>query len=374
MLSNGSATQETFQPFRWERYPHLAQIPHARAWLVWLTTRQITLATIDAYGRGLDDFLAFSIQYAVCVEQAPVELLRDHITAYVCDLTQRPVHYARRAPEEATASERFASKGPVLSPVHHGVTTATIRLRLLCLRLYLHYLIQGHIRDDTPFMQDRATLCSWWKDEVRVSAAQRELPSAASPSAGDTDRTVPYSDSDAPRSARHSVLSDREWQAVFDAVRTEPLRNRAMFALAYDTGLRRTEVCALRRRDIDTARCCLHVPSNRRLQLRFLRTAKTRDRDAQRRCGARRRNHVARQQMRLVTYSATTASVLDAFFQQSHPSGISYIFLSGSWRNRLQPVTPSALSKVLHRIALRSGVHWLTFCALRHSGVRAPRP
>ncbi|GEM_PF-5175087 len=110
MPSNESAARGTSRTFLWARYPHLAPIPDARAWLAWLRTQQITQATIDAYGRGLDDFLAFSFRHTVCVEEAPAELLRAHITAYVCDLAQRPVQYARHAPEEALTPERLACR------------------------------------------------------------------------------------------------------------------------------------------------------------------------------------------------------------------------------------------------------------------------
>ncbi len=336
---NVSDVHEPLWAIRWERYPHLVQTPHARAWLTWLTTRQVARATVDAYGRGLEDFLAFSSQHAVCVEVASLEQLGDHVAAYVCDLARRPVRYARRAPQEPLAPQASAQ-----SRVHQGVTMATVRLRLLCVRQYLHYLIQEHIREDTPFAQDRETLSSWWKDDLTASASHAALPAA------DTDATVSCVNGATSGLAYRPAFSDGDWHAILDVVRTEPLRNQAMFALVSETGLCRSELCTLRRRDIDTNRCYLRVPSARRLKLR---------------CGARRRKHVVRQPVYHVSYSATTAAVLDAFFEQSHPRRTSFIFLSGSWRNPLQPITPSACSKVLHRIAQQSGVHQLTFCALR---------
>lgn len=41
------------------------------------------------------------------------------------------------------------------------------------------------------------------------------------------------------------IPTEEEWQAVLEAARAEPLRNRVMFTMADDAGLRREEVCLL---------------------------------------------------------------------------------------------------------------------------------
>ena len=45
---------------RWERYPLVAQSPHARSWLSMQGNLGLAQNTIEAYGRALEDYLAFS--------------------------------------------------------------------------------------------------------------------------------------------------------------------------------------------------------------------------------------------------------------------------------------------------------------------------
>ena len=71
---------------RWERYPLVAQTPHARSWLAIQANLGLAPNTVEAYGRALQDFLAFSARRAVAAESAT----REHIAAYVGDLTSRP--------------------------------------------------------------------------------------------------------------------------------------------------------------------------------------------------------------------------------------------------------------------------------------------
>ena len=49
------------------------------------------------------------------------------------------------------------------------------------------------------------------------------------------------------------IPSDEQWQAILRVAREEPIRDRMMLALAYDAGLRREELCALRTDDLDPA-------------------------------------------------------------------------------------------------------------------------
>src|SRR6266699_3986275 len=44
---------------RWEFYPHVAENPHARTWLETQRLLGLAQSTIDAYGRGANDYLAF---------------------------------------------------------------------------------------------------------------------------------------------------------------------------------------------------------------------------------------------------------------------------------------------------------------------------
>src|SRR5260370_30939818 len=70
----------------WERYPALAGSSQAQTWLK--IQRDVGLAqnTVDAYGRALEDFFAFSVRDGF----APLEASREQIARYVHDLSSRP--------------------------------------------------------------------------------------------------------------------------------------------------------------------------------------------------------------------------------------------------------------------------------------------
>ena len=82
--------------------------------------------------------------------------------------------------------------------------------------------------------------------------------------------------------------SDAQWQAFVAAARSEPIRNRAMLAFAYDAALRRAELCTLETGIIDPAQRLLRVRAE---------VAK---------------NH----RERVVPYSAATSVLYGAYLQQ----------------------------------------------------------
>ena len=70
---------------RWEHYPHVVSNELARAWLVLESNLGLAANTLDAYGRALQDYLAFSAD-----QNAPViTATKDHIAEYVRHLTVR---------------------------------------------------------------------------------------------------------------------------------------------------------------------------------------------------------------------------------------------------------------------------------------------
>ncbi len=52
---------------------------------------------------------------------------------------------------------------------------------------------------------------------------------------------------------------ESEWLQLLETFRPEPIRNRLMLALAYDSALRREELCSLRTDDFDPAHRTLRV-------------------------------------------------------------------------------------------------------------------
>ena len=70
---------------RWEFYPLVAQHELARTWLTMQRNLQLAPATIDAYGRNLNDYLAFCSKHTLL----PETLTREALALYVQDLTTR---------------------------------------------------------------------------------------------------------------------------------------------------------------------------------------------------------------------------------------------------------------------------------------------
>ena len=166
----------------WERYPLVEQQPHGRAWITIQSYLGLAENTIKTYGRALQDYFAFCQQRQVDVLAAR----REHITLYVHDLRQRPTRSAT------------------------GLANATIQQRLTVLRLFYDYLREEGLRDDHPVGRGSAR---------RHGLVPRQ-------------HALPW------------LPTDEQWLHLLDVVRLEPLRNRVMFALAYDAGLRREEPCA----------------------------------------------------------------------------------------------------------------------------------
>ena len=67
---------------RWERYPIVSTTPLAKTWLQIQADLRLAGNTVEAYGRALQDYLAFSIEADVAPEFAN----RAHVAAYVREL------------------------------------------------------------------------------------------------------------------------------------------------------------------------------------------------------------------------------------------------------------------------------------------------
>src|SRR5947209_15050082 len=70
----------------WFRYPFVAAHDLAKAWLTTETLLGLASNTLDAYARGLDDFLGFCQKTAI----EPVTATRGDLARYVGDLRERP--------------------------------------------------------------------------------------------------------------------------------------------------------------------------------------------------------------------------------------------------------------------------------------------
>jgi integrase/recombinase XerD len=200
----------------WFRYPFVAANALAKAWVTTETLLGLAPNTLDAYARGLDDFLGFCQR----AEISPVTATRGDLARYVGDLRERP----------HPASHQGA---PDLAP-STGLSNATLQQRLTAVRLFFDFLIEEGQRTDHPVGRGRYT-------PGKAFGADRER--ALVP----RFQTLPW------------IPSDEQWKAFLAVVKQAPLRTRCMAALAYDAGLRREELCSLRSDDLDPAHRMVRV-------------------------------------------------------------------------------------------------------------------
>ena len=198
-----------------ERWPLIQATSEAPEWLRVQSDLGLAPRTIEAYARGLADFLS------VCRRDGiePVSARRADIARYVRDLLGRP---SRRGPNVVGIGSGF------------GLANATIQQRLVAVRLFYDYLVEEGRRSDNPVGRGRYT-----PGKAFGSRADRGLVRRF-------DR-LPW------------IPSDDQWLSILEVARSEPVRNRFMLALAYDAGLRREELCVLRSDDIDPAHRTLRI-------------------------------------------------------------------------------------------------------------------
>ncbi len=203
-------------PIEWFRYPFIATHDLARSWL--LTEGLLGLApnTLDAYARGLNDFLGFCQRATI----SPLTATRGDLARYVGDLRQRP----RSHPHQTTSE---------LVPTI-GLSNATLQQRLTAVRLFFDFLIEEGQRADHPVGRGRYT-------PGKAFGADRER--ALVP----RFQTMPW------------IPSDEQWKAFLTVVKQAPLQTRCMAALAYDAGLRREELCSVQSTDLDPAHQMVNV-------------------------------------------------------------------------------------------------------------------
>src|SRR5688500_9807062 len=123
---------------RWVRYPRAAELDAARTWLVLQANLGLAANTLDAYARAVEEYLAFSAARDVPV----VAATKDHIAAYVRDLTSRP-------------NPRAANV--VVLDSGAGLANATLQQRITAVRLFYDYLMEEGQRSTNPVGRGRYT-------------------------------------------------------------------------------------------------------------------------------------------------------------------------------------------------------------------------
>jgi site-specific recombinase XerD len=281
---------------RWERYPRTAGFDLARRWVTVQANLGLARNTIDAYGRALEDYLGFSERNCANVVIAG----RDHIAAFVHDLTSRP------NPRTSTTEMPYGGK---------GLANATLQQRITALRLFYDYLMEEGHRPNNPVGRGRYTPGKGF--------------------GGTRDRGL------IPRYTKLPwIPNDEQWRCILAAARGQILRNRLMLALAYDSALRREELCRLEVNDIDPA-----------FQTIRIRAENTKNRLS-----------------RVVPYSKAAGELFTAYLTRrrelTHARG--RLFISESRRNCGKPISIWTWSKVVNDLAAESGVREFTTHTPRH--------
>ena len=214
-LSIGSDMGKQSGEVRWERFPSVAGLAEGKQWLEIQSMLGLAHNTVEAYGRGLEDFLRWCGRSRVVARCAG----RDDVARYVVDLRQR------RGPrgERVVALDSGA-----------GLSNATIQQRLTAVRLFFDFLIEQGVRDINPVGRGRYTPTRGFGAKTARGLVRRY-------------KRLPW------------IPSDEQWRQFLVHARSEPIRNRFMLALAYDAALRREELCALEAGDIQPAQRLLRV-------------------------------------------------------------------------------------------------------------------
>jgi integrase/recombinase XerD len=197
-----------------EKWPVLGRHDVAAQWLQIWTDLGRAARTIDAYARGLAEYLE------VCEREGidPLRANRAQVAVFVKELTSRP---SRRG-GNVVALDSGA-----------GLANATLQQRLVPVRLFYDYLMEEGLRESNPVGRGRYT------PGRRFGGHGRGL---------------------VPRMVKLPwIPAEQQWLDFLQVVRGEDIRNRVMLALAYDAALRREELCSLRTDDIDPAHRTLRV-------------------------------------------------------------------------------------------------------------------
>jgi len=184
-----------------DKWPIFGRHERAAEWLqVWSDLGRAP-RTIDAYARGLAEYLL------VCEREHidPISANRAHVATFVRELTTRP---GRRG-----ANVVAIDSGS-------GLANATLQQRLVSVRLFYDFLIEEGLRESNPVGRGKYT------PGGRFGGYQRGLVPRLT--------KLPW------------IPSDQQWLDVLTVARDEPVRNRVMIALAFDAALRREELCSLR--------------------------------------------------------------------------------------------------------------------------------
>jgi integrase/recombinase XerD len=196
-----------------EKWPVLGRHERAVEWLRIWTDLGRAPRTIDAYGRGLAEYLEHCERNGV----DPLTAGRAQVASFVRELTSRP-------------SRHGANTLSLDSGV--GLANATLQQRLVPVRLFYDFLVEEGLRGSNPVGRGR------YGARHSLGGSRALVPRL---------HKLPW------------IPTEQQWLDVLGVFRDEPVRNRLMLALAYDGALRREELCSLRTDDVDPAHRMIRI-------------------------------------------------------------------------------------------------------------------
>ncbi|ONI88150.1 hypothetical protein ALI22I_19630 [Saccharothrix sp. ALI-22-I] len=189
---------------RWERYPLVDQHPVARRWLQFTANIGRAWNTVDAYGRAVDDHLAFCLTVGATPEAARPDVL----AAWIGDMHQRP-----------------NPNGGV------GLANSTIQVRIVGVRSFYDFLVEEGIRERNPVRRGQSSRRGGRAKQGLVRRVEK----------------APW------------IPNEHAWDRILRACEAEPVRNRLMVTFAYDGALRREELVSLEPGDLEPAWSLIHL-------------------------------------------------------------------------------------------------------------------
>ncbi len=140
----------------WSFYPRVIAVSRARAWIEINEKLLRAPKTIDAYARGLEDFLSVCDRLGIEYETATTA----DIASYVDEMAHRP---RKRSPRSNNVNRAGA------------LANKTMQQRLTAIRLFYDFLVEQRVRDSNPVGRGRYTLGTGFYG-TRLEIVLREEP------------------------------------------------------------------------------------------------------------------------------------------------------------------------------------------------------
>jgi integrase/recombinase XerD len=199
-----------------QKWPVLGRHARAAEWLGIWTDLGRAPRTIDAYARGLVEYLLLCEREGI----DPLTANRSQVALFVRELRTRST---------------LRGANVVVLDSGAGLANATLQQRLVPVRLFYDFLVEEGVRESNPVGRGRYTAGRNFGGDGHSRPLVARMVK------------LPW------------IPGEAEWLQVLEAFRVEPIRNRVMLALAYDAALRREELCSIRSDDLDPAHRMLRV-------------------------------------------------------------------------------------------------------------------